>query len=425
MHICDICEYKTDRQLNYAKHLETKKHKVNVILASKKSDMLIKQNPCDYCKINFKNDKSLIKHIKLCLKNPNNKLCQYCNQVFNKENNYLNHIEICTQNKILELENKIEEMKKYSLNNSNRTNNSITTYNCLNLYFNDAPEIKQIDNFNIYNKKALNADGQLKFLDELIYYNEHKMLPKFIGDHIIKIYKKDNIEDQSVWNSDTARLNYMIKKAFENGWCADKKGTKFVKIGIEPLLKFIESDVNEQIRLLAIKSRDGNLSNIQSYAMNKKCEKLNEVITKIQSSKLSNEILIYISPHFHINKKFIETYKKNGKTKSLENSKNLLLLGYDESELIEADELDELELVDSDNDDNLENNKNLFLKLVHLDESELVHSDESELVNSDESELVHSDESELVNSDDDNNETEIIIPKILPKSIPTKKIRGK
>ena len=377
MSICTICNYQTDRPSNYIKHLETEKHKLKVI-SNNEAALLVKEPVCNYCQITMANDKLLINHVKLCPKNPKNKLCKCCNLVFNKEFNYVNHMEFCYSNKITELDtnhknkiteldtnhknkiteldtnhkNKItelensitkleisnkkidDEFKKYLYDNANRANNSVSNTSnntSLNLYFNNAPPIKQIDNFDIYDKNLLTEDGYVKFIDELIYYSEHKLLPKFIGDHIIKTYKKDDMKDQSLWNTDTSRLNYIIKKAIENGWYQDKKGNEFVKLCVEPLLKVIEYDIREQIRLLAIASRDVNLSGMEALNMNKKCEKLNDIVTKLESNKLANEILIYVSPFFHLDKKFIEEYKKNSKTINSGND-STLFIEYIESE---------------------------------------------------------------------------------------------
>ena len=333
MHICNICNYHTDKESNYSKHLKTNKHKIKI--ASERERIA-----CDYCQNIFNNERLLIDHIKLCSKNPKNKLCKFCNIIFNKEINYNNHLELCSNNKLAELETNLknkntdneklneeikklnEEIRKYCFDSSNRTNNSVNAQ--FNLYFNNAPPIKEIEDFNLYNKEELNEEGYLKFTDELIYYSEHKMLPKFIGDHIIKIYKKPDIKDQCVWSTDIARLNYMIKKAID-GWCTDKKGNEFVKLTIIPLLKFIECDVRQQIQMLAILSREPTLSNMQAHSLNKKCIKLHDVIEKIETSKIANDILIYISPFFHIDKKFIEQYTKNNNLNSLESNVNLFI----------------------------------------------------------------------------------------------------
>ena len=163
MPICDICKYKTEKQSNYMKHVETEKHKLNVKLGIK-FDTHPKQIICEYCQIIFNNDKSHINHIKLCLKNPNNKLCIHCNLIFNKETTFVNHFELCANNKITELKNCVnkleisnkkidDELKKYLYDTANRANNNVsnnTSNNTsINLYFNNVP-IKLLDNFDIY-----------------------------------------------------------------------------------------------------------------------------------------------------------------------------------------------------------------------------------------------------------------------------------
>ena len=174
MFTCNICEFSTGKQLSYTRHLETNKHKLNLKLDVKR-DKIIKRFVCNYCETVFQNDKLLTKHNKLCLQNPNNKLCKFCNVIFNKETNYINHIEICSNNKLTELETNLknkntdverlrnlnekinEEIRKYCFDSSNRTNNNSVNVQ-FNLYFNNVPPIKEIEDFSLYNKEDLDDE---------------------------------------------------------------------------------------------------------------------------------------------------------------------------------------------------------------------------------------------------------------------------
>jgi hypothetical protein len=61
---------------------------------------------------------------------------------------------------------------------------------------------------------------------------------KFLGSIIVKCYKKENKQDQSLWNTDTTRYSYIIKYIKNNisKWEQDKKGTKTQTKVIDPLI---------------------------------------------------------------------------------------------------------------------------------------------------------------------------------------------
>lgn len=82
---------------------------------------------------------------------------------------------------------------------------------------------------------------------DLIFYYKKNKLDKYLGDFIVKHYKKDNPELQAMWNSDTERLNYFIRELYniknnqielkdtnENQkidiqWIVDRKGLKMTR----------------------------------------------------------------------------------------------------------------------------------------------------------------------------------------------------
>jgi hypothetical protein len=70
-----------------------------------------------------------------------------------------------------------------------------------------------------------------------MYDKEKKLIP-YLGDIIIKYYKKENPKDQSIWNSDTTRLNYLIRELIDTEltWTCDKAGLKVNEFIIIPLL---------------------------------------------------------------------------------------------------------------------------------------------------------------------------------------------
>lgn len=178
----------------------------------------------------------------------------------------------------------------------------MNTMNYLLLNYNNAPCIKQLDDHSIISK---DFDDMIK---NLMYYYDKDKLDKYIGDLLITYYKKDNPETQSIWSSDTDRLNYFIReflKERENKsqWTLDKKGIKMTKYIIKPLLDYImiinNNYINEKNKEILELSdeQDDNLIRLGNM------QKLASINTLIKNNKLSNGINKYIAPHFYLDKK--------------------------------------------------------------------------------------------------------------------------
>jgi hypothetical protein len=73
-----------------------------------------------------------------------------------------------------------------------------------NTNFNKAPALTNISNFEYFDEKDIIEELQNNYYDGT--------LNKYMGDIIISIYKKENAHDQSLWNTDSSRLAYIIRK---------------------------------------------------------------------------------------------------------------------------------------------------------------------------------------------------------------------
>ena len=79
------------------------------------------------------------------------------------------------------------------------------------------------------------------FVYEMLYAFDTDNIGQFIGKIINCMFLKENKEDQSMFATDTVRLNYSIKEYInenKNKWVLDKGANKVTKIIINPLLKF-------------------------------------------------------------------------------------------------------------------------------------------------------------------------------------------
>ena len=326
---CELCNYKTNDSSNFCRHKKQKKH-------LKKVEAEIEN---DKIKKNYEELK-----IKLIEKDFEMKLMEK-----EKEKEKLAEV-----NKIL-----IEHTGKTINNNNNNTQNNninIGTLNYINEHFKNAPPLEKISNF-VINGIDTNDEKQYdKFISNLIYHHNNKNLHVYLGDHIVSIYKKKNLNEQSIHTTDTSRLNYAIriieesldlydtseedidnytlsdkddeseseidsdeeelkqikedyykklkeknlkniKKKNAKIWIVDKSGYKICRIVVEPIIR-------RMLRILKKNLRDRNkliitdLDEELKYRSN-----VNSMIDSIDTKKLKNDINKYIAPKFNLDKK--------------------------------------------------------------------------------------------------------------------------
>ena len=78
---------------------------------------------------------------------------------------------------------------------------------------------------------------------------KEKKLDQFLGNFIIKEYKKEDPSQQSFWVTDVSRLTCVIRKAIEdkNEWYKDKKAYELPRYIISPILDFVIEIMAEKI----------------------------------------------------------------------------------------------------------------------------------------------------------------------------------
>lgn len=186
------------------------------------------------------------------------------------------------------------------------------------LNYNNAPILTELEDYSIMSK---NVNYLIK---ELIHYYRKDKLDKYIGDFIVKQYKKDDPELQAMWSSDTDRLNYFIRELINNKdvpseidqdmnknkkinkassklqWIVDKKGVKMTKYIINPLLNYI-CDINTKYLLHQAKENEC-LDNEKSQKNLKDMQVVADINSDIKNNILSKNINKYIAPHFYFDK---------------------------------------------------------------------------------------------------------------------------
>lgn len=317
---CTDCNYETRDKSNFLKHNSTKKHlkKVNENTKSTKNiqkhslkNLPENEHQCPYCLTFYSTSSNLSRHKKLCsdksqLEN------SYKSEL--ERHKLTNEIEKYKQ-KVSELNNlraKDTEMNK-QLQNENaylktlienagaviKTSVSALSYVAKN--YKDAPKLQKLTDYSYITYDDDNDEFDL--LKTIFDHYRDNILDQYLGNIIVSAYKKENPAEQSLWNSDTVRLTYLVKDIInkKTDWTVDKKGIKTSKFIIDPLLAYI--------RVLLTKYIDENgLENYvtESYMQLKKrtddMQAVAEIITVISNNSLSEQILKYIAPHFYLTK---------------------------------------------------------------------------------------------------------------------------
>ena len=330
---CNLCNYKTKNKCDHIKHLQTKKHneKVNIHVnngytynqhsndlsgcsqttpigltkcskKSEKSSVFI----CDFCNREFTRSNNLGRHLKSCSTKIHMNI-EHTNK--NKENSYINKIELLNS-KVTQYEkdykskeDEVEYYKNLLMEAGGLVKKSVSalTYSVKN--YDDAPHIKSID----IEKIGTFENTTKQIVEDILSAYKHKTLNKYLGEIIVKLYKKDDPKSQSIWNTDDTRLTYLIKELFNNkssNWIVDKKGIKTVEYLIVPLLSHIKTLIISYQKTFMMPTLNQNAIEIEMMLENSR--KIIGVINDIDDGFLAKDVLKYISSHLRFNEKSLE-----------------------------------------------------------------------------------------------------------------------
>ena len=306
---CNFCNYETDVKFAYEKHLITKKHLEKVQEINKgtadvpdsnlKNTDEIKIYKCKYCAISYSTSGSLVRHKKIC---EDKKLIE------DTTKNELEHYKEMHQSDLKEIKHLTDtvailmsenaNLKSLVNNAGNVIKTSVSTMSYVLQNYKDAPALVATKDFSALHYEQTNEE----FVEDLVREHKHKLLGDYIGDFIVKTYKKDDPSKQSIWNSDTSRLTYAIREIIKKkvDWRVDKKGIKTVDRIINPVLHYVEKSVREYMEafdmdydLCSTKEAEKRMLKLKGAA---------EILTAIKDKVLSEDVNRYIAPHFYLDK---------------------------------------------------------------------------------------------------------------------------
>lgn len=291
---CIKCNYETADKSNYNKHLKCRTHLNNCGEYNNQENGMDEMNEykCQFCEQTYSTVSNLSKHEKKCV----NKILRI---------------------KELEIELKYANQKIKDLEENHNTNTTIYNLSIkkfIQQQYSDAPPLLKLDDYSLIKYEGIDEDDDNhllnqdiniddEFISTLSFNYNNDCLHKYLGDFVIKYYKKNDPKQQSVWSSDVSRLTYVIKELLDNHqtiWNHDYKGVKTKNCIINPLLRYIKKIIDEYWI-----SHVDNFRNVDIEYLNKLFiifKSMHEIKKEISNGKLSNAIIRYITPHFYMNK---------------------------------------------------------------------------------------------------------------------------
>ena len=144
-----------------------------------------------------------------------------------------------TKTLILDLKEQNKSLYETQKLSSTTLDKSVDAITYLSKYRKRAPNLQQLTHETA--KDLLTCEPRL--YDYLLHHNDEGTLYQYIGDIILKYIKKEDPDEQSVWNSDVSRLTYLIRDLVndEETWQRDVEGVLFTKYVITPIIEYLTS----------------------------------------------------------------------------------------------------------------------------------------------------------------------------------------
>ena len=274
LHKCLLCSYETHRYSHFTLHLATKKHQIQQEINDAK------------------------KHYKVVEKKLTNiAKTQYEHTRFQKDQAKIQKKELTEINiKIDEVHKTAKKAKEYSksclaLLNTLYKDNPPLTYpgdeyckKVIYKYFNVTEE---------ENKKTNKLARKIMFL-----LSKDKLTGCLI-DILLPILKNNDMNQQSILNTDTSRCNYAAKH--NDKWKSDKAGVYLTSTIIKPfcniIVDIIQKYVNDYKQYLI--DNDDEIVGDRVFEEQEKLQEIKQSLHAISDSKLYNAIIFKLSSNLH------------------------------------------------------------------------------------------------------------------------------
>ena len=298
---CKKCNYTTKIKRDFEKHKITNKHVQNT------------QNVhiCEICNATYKAKTTFYLHRKKCTHDTqygqkpdknSDLIIELINTQHELEKEKLKNEYEQKQNEILI--NLIKNTTKTTEKALKITDKTISAIKYANEHFKNAPVLTPINNFNMLEYDLTNEEDKKILIETLLYHYRKNSVHKVFGDHIVSIYKKDNLADQSMHTTDTSRMNYIIKISKDDNnnakWYTDKNGVVICDVIIEKLinhyvnlLKWYQKKLLDELSL--------NPGIVQPDKQ-QKVENILGMLMDVDNGTLIKNTNRYIAPFFNLDK---------------------------------------------------------------------------------------------------------------------------
>jgi hypothetical protein len=271
LHHCKYCNYQTNRSCNLKLHIKTKKHETNKLL------FLEKNNKTKQEILNIKEDITKLE-----------KTQQTQNKTILKQDKNIKTM----KTEITEVKHIATKAKVYS--------KSCLAF--LNEHFKDNPSLKypgdEYCKKKLYEHFKINENNESSDLEERILYkfNNNKLIDSLI-QILLPILKKDDVKQQSIFNTDTARSNFAAK--YDDEWKPDKAGIYLNSTIIKPFCNII---IDLMTKYLACYKNYVKMNKSRCEKMFDECDKITNItkcLLDIGDSKLYDAIIYRLSSNLH------------------------------------------------------------------------------------------------------------------------------
>lgn len=299
---CEFCDFNTDKKTDHMRHINSKKHMKKVQEGTKYTYDIPKTyietnkvHACKFCENIYSNSSALARHKKSCeIKTKMIETMETRETIISKDMTIkdieLNALKKEIENLHQELINRDKQVDTYATMLKSFTCSQ--TINYFTYISNNYPDTPALEGQKSYSNMI--ETKKLSLMDVIAMYYYDKKLVSFIGDYLVKSYKKEEPKNQSMWSTDVSRFTYIISQSCKlkgNIWAYDKKGSQTKKLIIEPALQYLRKEL--------VKFCQENGGSSESYIL-KHMIAANGTIELIDNGELSNDIAKYIAPEFAI-----------------------------------------------------------------------------------------------------------------------------
>jgi hypothetical protein len=195
-----------------------------------------------------------------------------------------------------------------SINNTtNLTDNSIKTISNVMKYINQTYNLAEPLTMlpSAEAKKMLENTRTKKYSAEdfIVYYYDKHLFDQFIGDVILRVYKKVNPDEQQIWASDVERLSFIIRRALEEGgrlWMKDVQGVTITQYIINPILSEVKEMIKHHNTNCIAEMHSGYKSLDDLEKLSNAVYNCAKILRDIDDKVLQEDILRYIIPKFQL-----------------------------------------------------------------------------------------------------------------------------